>query len=155
MVGDDPNVVAQILAFHPDLIPAAVAATKARTDRRRVGTALIVSGFSALGVGLIGGLLEALSAPLLCFDDACRERQSHAESAGKTIAIAGAAAGMALAIPGFIRSAVASSAETDAIRKYRQWNPERLLPPPREPPRYSGPGSAPRSVNLPLLSLTF
>jgi hypothetical protein len=100
-------------------------------------------------------LLTALSAPIICFDEECRQRQESASNAGEAIAIAGAALGLALAIPGFIKNAAESDTEVEAIRRYRARHPEALPAPPREPARLPAVGYAPRSVNLSLLSLTF
>jgi hypothetical protein len=155
MVGDSDYVVAQVLAYHPDLVPAALGATTARSGRKRSGKSLIIAGFSVLGAGLVGGFLVALSAPLICFDEACKERQQTASNAGGVIAIGGAALGLALALPGFIKSARESDTEVEAIHQYRTVHPETVLPPPRTPVRSPAMSLSPGSFTLPLLSMTF
>jgi hypothetical protein len=155
VVGEDPYIVAQVLTYNPELIPAAVAATKAREERKRTGRGLIIGGFSVLGVGVGAGLLMALSGPLICFDEECKQRQQSASNRGEAIAIAGAALGLALAIPGFIKNAAESDTEREAIRRYRARHPESLPAPPREPARFPAVGYAPPSVNLSLLSAAF
>jgi hypothetical protein len=158
VVGEDPYIVAQVLAYNPDLVPVTTAATEARDKRRRLGRGLIIGGFSALGIGIGAGLLVALSGPWFCFDgqdQECRQEQDRASSTGGVIAIAGAAVGLALALPGFIANARESDIEVEAIRRYRGRRFEPTPAPPREPARFPAVGYAPRSVNLPLLSLTF
>ena len=155
VVGEDPYLVAQVLTYNPDLIPAAVAATKARDDRKRAGRGLIIGGFSALGLGLGAGLLISLSAPLMCFDDECKQRQQSASNAGDVVAIAGAAIGLALALPGFIKNATQSDTEVEAVRRYRARHPETMPAPPWGPAHFPAVGYVPRSVNLSLLSFAF
>jgi hypothetical protein len=148
VVGDAEADVAQTLFNHPDLIPVAAAAADARAGRKHTGAVLTVAGFSVLGVGLVGALATTLSAPIMCFDEQCRQRQEGASTAGEAIAIGAAAIGLVLAIPGFVKMIAQTDTENEALRRYRAVRPEAALPPLREPVRANAWGSAPRASGL-------
>jgi len=155
VVGETEAEVAETLFRHPEVIPVAAQAVEARTERKHTGKVLTVAGFLALGAGLTAAVLVMFSGPIICFDEECSHRQHEAQTNAEGIAIVGAALGLALAVPGFVKSAKDSDAEREAVRRYRAVKPDAAPPMLRDPTRRQAWSAVSPSTSLSLLTVRF
>jgi hypothetical protein len=155
LLGEPKETVEQRLLWDPGLAPLAAAAVDARLARKSQGKVMTIGGFTLLGVGVVAGLLVALSGPWICWDAACQsEADAHGES-GEAIALASVGIGLALGIPGIVMLARQSEAETKAVDRYQV---SRVGPRPAFPPgnsRALSTGAVGKTFSLSLWSCAF
>jgi hypothetical protein len=148
----------QRLLADPGLVPFAAAAADARMDRRSTGKTMTIAGFTILGVGAGVGyvvFLAGLTSGMDCgYYESCEPDKSMLLGGLGLMAVS-IGTGLGLGIPGIIRMARQSEAETEAARRY---HPPEL---PQMPP-YPGPYPTAKSVraggftlSAPILSFTF
>jgi hypothetical protein len=148
LVGESTSTVAQRIATDPSLVPLAAKAADARMHRKRTGKVLTIAGFTIFGVGTLIGLemiVESMR-PYNCPSNGCATDGNHGLP-GLAVALASEAVGLAMAIPGIVKLASQSEAETEASARY---HPVAALPAgmPETPIHPTG-------FLLPLLSGTF
>jgi hypothetical protein len=156
LLGEDVPVVWQRLLLDPGLVPFATAAADARIERRRTGKVMTITGFTILGVGVIGGYILFLSgyADLFCWDDSsCSGQAGRKMLGGLVIMLASTGIGLGIGIPGIISITRQTEVETAAVERY-QYPGYQGVPMPYAPPVQSllSPG---KTLRLPLLSFTF
>jgi hypothetical protein len=123
LVGEPEDLVLMRLSSQPDLIPIAMAAGEARMERKRSGKTMTITGFSILGVGVVGGfVLLASGIAAKCSNDGCSSDDSRMEL-GVLIAAVGSGIGLTLGISGIVRMSSQTSLEDGAIARYRAASP--------------------------------
>lgn len=161
LVGEARSVVWQHLVADPDLVPLAIAAAEARTDRRSSGKARTIVGFTIAGVGEAAGfvaLLSAMGDTNNCGNDTPSYGScggifgGHAAAIGLAIMAVATGVGLAIGIPGIISIAKQSDAENAAVDRYQ--GPQAPAPPPAYFPTQSTLPSV-KSLKVPLLSFAF
>lgn len=153
LLGEPRERVEEHLFWDPGMAPLVAAAADARRARKSQGKVMTISGFTLLGVGVVAGLLEALSG--MCFADACQSESEAKSRAGEAIALASVGIGLALGIPGIVILARQSEAENQAVDRYQDSG---VGPLPRFPPgnsRALSAGSAVKTFSLSLWSFAF
>jgi hypothetical protein len=119
MVDEPEALVLQRLSLLPGLVPLAMAAGEVRMDRKHSGKVMAITGFSILGVGLVGGLaLIASGISSGCSNEGCSGDDGRMQL-GLGVAAVSAGVGLALGIPGIVRMSSQSSLEDDAVARYR------------------------------------
>jgi hypothetical protein len=165
LVGEKTSTVTQRIAADPSLVPFAAKAADARMRRKHTGKVLTITGFTIFGVGTVIGL-EVLSSglrPVNCPSSTTNgcDTGGNVAQVGLAIALVSEAVGLALAIPGIVKMASQSEAETEASAQYhplaatRGSRPSSLWP--TQSPRAGMPETSmrPNGFLLPLLSGTF
>src|ERR1019366_2910807 len=122
LVGEETSTVAQRIAADPSLVPFAAKAADARMRRKHTGKLLTITGFTIFGVGTAIGLEVIISGsrPVNCPNSTTNGCDSGGNVAqvGLAIALVSEAVGLALAIPGIVKMASQSEAETEASARY-------------------------------------
>ena len=155
LLGEPEERVEQRLLWDPGLVPLATAAVDARLARKSQGKVMTIGGFTLLGVGVVAGLLVALSGPLICWDAACQSEADARAHSGEVIALASVGIGLALGVPGIVMLARQSEAEDKAVDRYQLFG---AGPPPAFPSgnsRTLSTGSAATTFSLSLCSFAF
>jgi hypothetical protein len=150
LVGESTNTVAQRIATDPSLLPLAAKAADARMRRKHTGKVLTIAGFTIFGVGTAIGfeIMVASLRPSNCPTPAtnCGTGGNHGLP-GLVVALVSETIGLAMAIPGIVKMASQSEAETEASARYHPVAALRARMP--ETPIH------PTGLFLPLLSATF
>jgi hypothetical protein len=148
LVGESRSAVAWRLATDPSLVRLAARAADARMQRKHTGKVLTIAGFTIFGLGTAIGL-EIMVASLgsyNCPSNGCPAGGNRGLP-GLVVALVSETLGLAMAIPGIVKMASESEAETEASARYH------LVAAPRadlpETPIH------PTGFLLPLLSGTF
>ena len=148
LVGESTSTVAQRMATDPCLVPLAAKAADARVQRKHTGKVLTIAGFTIFGVGTAIGfeIMVASMRPYNCPSNGCATG-GNPGLPGLVVALVSEAIGLAVAIPGIVKMASQSEAETEASARY---HPVAALPAgmPETPIHPTG-------FLLPLLSGTF
>jgi hypothetical protein len=150
LVGESTSTVAQRIATDPSLVPLAAKAADARMQRKHTGKVLTIAGFTIFGVGTAIGFEIIVSSlrPYNCPSGGCAtDPGKNAARAGLVVALVSEAIGLAMAIPGIVKMASQSEAETEASARYHPVAALRAGMP--ETPMH------PTGSLLPLLSGTF
>jgi|SRR5450631_1190742 len=163
LVGDSSDIVSVRLLSDPGMLPLAAAATEARSQRQRRGRKMAILGFTGFGVGTAVAILGGIA--LSNFDSSKRTQDDECGCGGDFEGLLGlelVVFGAVLGVGGLVVGAIGtnkltepSEAENKALERY---DPLKVKRPPAMPPSYSlarPTGSAGKSLNLPLLSLTF
>ena len=146
------------LAIDPRLVPFAAEAADARMRRKHTGKLLMITGFTIFGVGSVIGLeliIDSLGS-YNCPSGGCGDL-GHPGLPGLVVALVSEAIGLAVAIPGIVKMASQSEAETEAAARYpaatSDGSPSSL--PPRLRAGMPETPMRPTGFLLPLLSGTF
>jgi hypothetical protein len=120
LVGESTSTVAQRMATDPSLVPLAAKAADARRQRKHSGKVLTITGFSIFGLGTAIGfeMIVASLGSYNCPSNGCPEGGNHGLP-GLVVALVSEAIGLAMAIPGIVKMARQSEAETEASARYR------------------------------------
>jgi hypothetical protein len=121
LVGESTSTVAQRIATDPSLVPLAAKAADARMQRKHTGKVLTIAGFTIFGVGTAIGFEIIVSSlrPYNCPSGGCAtDPGKNAARAGLVVALVSEAIGLAMAIPGIVKMASQSEAETEASARY-------------------------------------
>jgi hypothetical protein len=165
LVGEETRTVAQRIGAAPSLVPFAAKAADARMRRKHIGKVLTITGFTIFGVGTVIGL-EVISSglrPVNCPSSTTNgcDTGGNVAQVGLAIALVSEAVGLALAIPGIVKIASQSEAETEASAQYHPLAATRSSSPSSlwatQALRAGMPEASmrPSGVLLPLLSGTF
>ena len=155
LLGEPRERVEEHLLWDPGLAPLVAAAADARRARKSQGKAMTIGGFTLLGVGVVAGLLVALSGPWICWDAACQSEADARAHSGEAVALASVGLGLALGIPGIVMLARQSQAENQAVDRYQV---SRVGPPSALPPgnsRALSTGAVGKTFSLSLWSFAF
>jgi hypothetical protein len=122
LVGESTSTVAQRIATDPSLVPFAAKAADARMRRKHIGKVLTITGFTILGVGSVIGLeliISNVGSSINCPEapTACNP-SGYTVLPGLVVALVSEAIGLAVAIPGIVKMASQSEAETEALARY-------------------------------------
>jgi hypothetical protein len=148
LVGESPSTVAQRLSTDPSLMPLAAKAANARMQRKHTGKVLTIAGFTIFGLGTVIGfeMMVASAGSYNCPSNGCPAGGNHGVP-GLVVMLVSETIGLAMGIPGIVKLASQSEAETEASARYHPVAPLRTGMP--ETP------SHPTGFLLPLLSRTF
>jgi hypothetical protein len=121
LVGESTSTVAQRIAIDPSLVPLVAKAADARTQRKHTGKVLTIAGFTIFGVGTAIGF-EMIVSSLGSYNcptppNNCGTGGNHGLP-GLAVALVSEAIGLAMAIPGIVKMARQSEAETEASARY-------------------------------------
>jgi hypothetical protein len=122
LVGESTSTVAWRIATDPSLVPLAAKAADARMQRKHTGKVLTIAGFTIFGVGTAIGF-EMIVSSLGSYNcpspaNNCGAGGKDAARAGLAVALVSKAIGLAMAIPGIVKMASQSEAETEASDRY-------------------------------------
>jgi len=121
LVGETTSTVAQRIATDPSLVPLAAKAADARMQRKHTGKVLTIAGFTIFGVGTVIGfemIVSSLrSSNCQSGNGGCGTGGNHGLP-GLAVALVSEAIGLAMAIPGIVKLARQSEAETEASERY-------------------------------------
>jgi hypothetical protein len=162
LVGESMSIVVRRIETDPSLLPWAAKAADARMRRKHTGTVLTITGFTIFGVGSLIGweLIVSSLRPVNCPNNGCDTGGNHGVP-GLVVALVSEAIGLAMAIPGIVKMARQSDAETEASARYypqtatsdgsttSPWSAQLLRAGMPEP------SMRPTGFSLPLLSGTF
>jgi hypothetical protein len=117
---------------------------------------MAITGFSILGVGVIGGLAIFVSnISASCSNDGCGAGGDSRAHLGFLVGALSVGVGLALGIPGIVRMASESSLEEEAVARYRSAIPS-PLPSTGMAPVKSGQAQSPTGIiTWPLVSFAF
>jgi len=126
LVGESTSTVAQRIAADPSLVPFAAKAADARMRRKHTGKVLTIAGFTIFGVGSVIGFELIMSGFGSYNCPATTNGHSgcdpdpgyYARRDGLVVALVFEAIGLAVAIPGIVKMASQSEAETEAAARY-------------------------------------
>ena len=120
LVGESTSTVAQRISTDPSLMPFAAKAADARVRRKHAGKVLTIAGFTIFGVGTTIGLemIVASSGSYNCPNRDCSGIPRNPGLPGLVVALASETVGLAMAIPGIVKLASQSEAETEALARY-------------------------------------
>ncbi len=122
LVGESTSTVAWRIATDPSLVPLAAKAADARMQRKHTGKVLTIAGFTIFGLGTAIGF-EMIVSSLGSYNcpspaNNCGAGGKHAARVGLAVALVSEAIGLAMAIPGIVKMASQSEAETEASARY-------------------------------------
>jgi hypothetical protein len=150
LVGESTSTVAQRISTDPSLMPLAAKAADARMRRKHTGKVLTITGFTIFGVGTAIGF-EMIVASMGSYScptpaNSCAIN-GNPGLPGLVVMLVSETVGLAMAIPGIVKMASQSEAETEASARYHPEAALRAAMP--ETPMH------PTGLLLPLLSGTF
>jgi len=158
LLGEPVDVVAGRLRNDASLIPSAAAAATARLGRQSSGKTMMATGFMLFGFGLTLSFGAFLTTAHGWCDDPRQCQNSPMNAEAKTIDVVGlvtAAIGLALAVPGIVRTARPSDIEAEAVDRYqRSQSGQPSASPPGDAHSLSG-GSGGKALSLSLWSFAF
>ena len=155
LVGEPESVVSGRLRTVPDLVPLALAAGEMRMNRKRSGKVMVITGFSILGVGTIGGVALVFSSiSANCSSDGCSGNDGRAYL-GLLVGAVSVGVGLALGIPGIVRMASQSSLEEEAVARYRAATPSPFPSSGAAPVKSTQSQSSAGIITWPLVSFAF
>jgi hypothetical protein len=155
LLGEPRPVVWQRLQLDPGLVPFAAAAADERMSRKSTGKIMTITGFSILGVGVIGGyviMLSSIADTGCTYDGSCSNDMGRRLMTGLVVILASTGVGLGIGIPGIVKMARQSEIETDAVDRYHY--PGSMGAPMPYAPAQSALSPA-KAWKLPLLAFTF
>jgi len=119
LVGESTNTVAKRISTDPSLMPLFAKAADARLQRKHTGKVLTITGFTIFGLGTVIGweMIVASLGSYNCPNGGCPGGGNHGLP-GLLVALVSESIGLAMAIPGIVKLARQSEAETEASERY-------------------------------------
>ena len=119
LVGESTSTVAQRISTDPSLMPLAAKAADTRMQRKHTGKVLTIAGFTIFGLGTAIGfeMIVGSTRSYNCPSNGCPAGGNRGLP-GLVVALVSETIGLAMAIPGIVKMASQSEAETEAAARY-------------------------------------